>query len=184
MRTQWRAEEWREVDQPPVFLAAFSPGDEVLILDGEFTTMPDTFGGGPLAAAPFALELSSALCSSAGGVTLDLDLVSRAGMRTDGLSALLAASTAAGSTQPVGEQHWVVSLPCDSTFPNWVGLLIGSNLDYQFDFGGTRLVERDAGVIVLAGTPDAVSDAESMVHAAATATGTELKPIGWDIDQY
>ena len=58
----------------------------------------------------------------------------------------------------------------------------GSNLDYQFDFGGARLVERDATIVLIAGTPEVVSAAQALVERVARDTYIELKPLGWDID--
>jgi len=171
---------WRHVDQPPVFLRAFSAGDEVLSLSGEFVTTFGVFGAGPTAASDFILDLVDALCER--GVSIDVDLVSRSGMRTHELQALIDELEPTGGATQVGDGHWLVSLECGARLREWVGLLVGSNLDYQFDFAGVRFAERDASIVVIAGSAAAISDVQALLDDVALHTETDLKPLGWDLD--
>lgn len=173
----WVPEAWRGIDQPPVFLEAFRTGDEVLTLSGDFVTTPGVFGTGPTAASAFILRLVDALCEQGGGASVDIDLESRAGLRTAELSALIDSS----ESEQLGAGRWSVPLLCGAQLREGLGLLFGSNLDYQFDFDGLRLVERDASLVLLAGRPEAVQLGLRAVEATAADAGTELKPLGWDL---
>jgi hypothetical protein len=177
-RSPWAPGTWSRVDQAPAFLSAFSAGDEVLTLSGEFVTTFGVFGTGPTAASEFILALVDALCERSVGLTVDVDLVTRSGMRTSELEALISELESAGTASQLGDGHWLVSLGCGGRVRKWIGLLVGSNLDYP----GLRLAERDASIVLLAGPPAALSDAWAAVEAAALSSVTELKPLGWDLE--